>query len=344
MKLFQTVTGPKPIAEMGITTTHEHLLWDQRCYLPPETDLLSDRAFFNRSICMRDLGRIRYNMHKHKDNIVQTDADEAIEEALEFRLAGGQTLCDCSCYGLGRDPAALRRIAIATGLNILMGTGLYIEKAHPERFRNMGTDDLAELFTREVLEGVGETGIRAGFIGEIGVSTFSDSERRVLAAAAIAQKKTGVALVIHQPGLERLADRILDDLETAGADLGRVIMGHSDIFENDLPYQENILRRGANIAFDQFGIEIAIDYRIWLPRDIDRVRAIARHIERGFGSQIVLGQDVCFKASYKKYGGWGYSHLLENIVPIMRVEGFCQADIDRLLIENPHSLFCVEHD
>ena len=46
--------------------------------------------------------------------------------------------------------------------------------------------------------------------------------------------------------------------------------------------------------------------------------------------------------SLKKYGGWGYAHLLDNIVPIMRAEGFSQADIDMLLIENPRAVFCRE--
>ena len=103
MGYIQTVMGIKPADEMGITSTHEHLLWDQRCYLPEEPEALSERDFIHRKICMKDLGRIRYNMHKHIDNIVQTDVDEAIEEAAEFKWAGGSTICDCSVYGLGRN-------------------------------------------------------------------------------------------------------------------------------------------------------------------------------------------------------------------------------------------------
>ncbi|MHB9031707.1 MAG: phosphotriesterase family protein [Anaerolineae bacterium] len=340
MHYFQTVNGPRPETEMGITSTHEHLLWDQRCYLPPEPQDPEERAFRCSPVNLANLGRIRYHMHRHADNLVQLDEELAAAEAGEFRTAGGRTICECSDYGLGRNPQALCRIAAASGLNILMGTGLYIEQAHPDWMRAMTVSQLAELFIRELQQGVGESGIRAGFIGEIGVSTFSEAEQRVLAAAALAQKETGAALVIHQPGLDPLAVPILDLVERLGADLRKVVMAHSDIFERDLPYQQAIMARGANIAFDQFGIEIAIDYRIWLPRDIDRVRAIARHIAAGYGRQIVLGQDVCFKVSLKKYGGWGYSHLLENIVPIMRVEGFSQADIDQLLIHNPRAVFC----
>lgn len=342
MHTFETVTGPKPASAMGITTTHEHLLWDQRCYLPPLQEAAADLPWRDKPVCMADLGWIRYHLHHHADNLVQQDETLAAEEASAFRLAGGSTLCECSDYGLGRDPLALRRIAEASGLNVLMGTGMYIEKAHPAAMRDMSEAQLAELFIRELREGVGETGIRAGFIGEIGVSTFSPAERRVLAAAAAAQRETGAALVIHQPGLERMAPAILDLVECQGADLRKVVMAHSDIFERDLPYQEAIIDRGATIAFDQFGIETAIDYRIWLPRDIERVRAIARHIASGRGGHILLGQDVCFKVSLKKYGGWGYAHLLDNIVPIMRAEGFSQADIDMLLIENPRAVFCRE--
>ncbi|HBP37506.1 MAG TPA: hypothetical protein DD640_01965 [Clostridiales bacterium] len=340
--IIQTVAGKKPASEMGVTSTHEHFLWDQRCYLPQTPEELSERAFMNRKICMRDLGRIRYNMHKHIDNIVQMDVDEAIEETLEFKYAGGQTICDCSVYGLGRDPKALVKISQATGINILMGTGLYIERSHPESMRQLTRDRLADLFTAEIVHGVKDTGIQAGFIGEIGVSTFSDREREVLAAAAITQKNTGAALVIHQPGLNKQAGDILDWIARHGGDLGKVVLGHSDIFENDLPYLESSLKRGAVISFDQFGIEIALDYSIWLPRDIDRIRAIARLIERGYGKQIVLGQDVCFKASYKKYGGYGYAHLLDQISILMRRQGFTGETIRQLLVDNPMRVFAMD--
>ena len=91
-----------------------------------------------------------------------------------------------------------------------MGTGMYIERSCPGHMKALSLDKLAELLTSEIINGVTDRNIKAGFIGEIGISSFSDTERKVLAAASIAQKNTGAALVVHQPGLSRRADEILD--------------------------------------------------------------------------------------------------------------------------------------
>jgi phosphotriesterase-related protein len=36
-----------------------------------------------------------------------------------------------------------------------------------------------------------------------------------------------------------------------------------------------------------------------------------------------------------KFGGHGYSHILNNVLPKMRIKGISQANIDKITIENP---------
>jgi phosphotriesterase-related protein len=347
MSYVQTVSDKIEPREMKKTLAHEHLLWDQRHYAPPLSGDLSERTFLQSKIDIKNAGRIRYNMHAHLDNLIQDNINEAIEELMEFKLAGGSTLCDCSCYGIGRDPNALLKISQATGINILMGTGAYIAKSHPEKIEKLSVHDMADLFIEEIVGGVNNTGIQAGFIGEIGISEqFPPREREVLEAACIAQRKTGTALLIHQPGFMELAGEILDIVEKHDGIIEKTVLCHMDASYNKPTYQDSLIKRGAFISFDQFGLEFLIvipDYKdVWLPRDIDRIRAVAAHVKRGNAPKILLSQDISFKACYKKYGGYGYSHILENILPLLGHEGLDGGDLEKLIIENPSKLFSIE--
>lgn len=53
---------------------------------------------------------------------------------------------------------------------------------------------MSEILVSEIVEGIGESGVRCGLIGEMGCSSpLTENEKRSLKAAAIAQQKTGMA-------------------------------------------------------------------------------------------------------------------------------------------------------
>jgi len=83
---------------------------------------------------------------------------------------------------LSRDPLALTRISRATGLNVVMGAGYYVAAAHPaDMTRGARTRSFREI-VREVTVGVGDTGVRAGLIGEIGNTwPWTENEKKVSA-------------------------------------------------------------------------------------------------------------------------------------------------------------------
>ena len=58
---------------------------------------------------------------------------------------------------------------------------------------------MADVMVREIVEGVeGSGGVRCGVIGEVGCSwPLTESERRSLEAAAIAQRETGELATIN---------------------------------------------------------------------------------------------------------------------------------------------------
>src|SRR5262245_29288833 len=141
-----------------------------------------------------------------------------------FRHAGGQTVVDPTNVSLSRDPLALARISRATGLNIVMGAGYYVAAAHPADMDRRSEDAIVREIVREVTVGVGDTGVRAGLIGEIGNTwPWTENEKKVVRAAVEAQRQTGAPLMIH-PGRDQAAPmQIVELIDKHGGDLRRTI-------------------------------------------------------------------------------------------------------------------------
>lgn len=243
--------------------------------------------------------------------------------------------------GIGRYPELLKRISEETGINVVMGTGFYVYSSHPEELKSMSEEEIADLMVKEITEGAEGTGIKAGIIGEIGISEiFNDDERRVLRAAAIAHKKTGVAVLVHinpwtTNGLEA-AQILLDN----GVSPDKIAISHVDV-EDDMEYMKKLLDMGVYIEFDNFGKEYYVNREVrnagygLFVRDTHRVACIKELIDAGYKNQLLLSCDVCLKTCLRTYGGWGYDHVLVNIVPMLEDEGVSNEDIMLMLKENP---------
>ena len=103
----------------------------------------------------------------------------------------------------------------------------------------------------------------------------------------------------------------------------------------DYDYADSLAKRGAYIVFDQFGMELMTYEGTFLPSDELRIRTVQEQIRRGNLEHILLSHDVAFKICLTRWGGFGYAHILENIVPRLRQKGISQEQIDTILIENP---------
>jgi len=55
-----------------------------------------------------------------------TDIREAVDEVMELKKFGGNSIVDVTNSGFGRDSMALKDISLETGVNINMGSGYYI--------------------------------------------------------------------------------------------------------------------------------------------------------------------------------------------------------------------------
>jgi phosphotriesterase-related protein len=346
----RTVAGDIPPASLGITLCHEHLLCDQRqvTFHPPAHQ--EDTHLADRPVALDFFGWLQLNWASNWDNLVLDDEDLATEEAQLLRLAGGQSLVDCTLPGIGRDPAALVRIAGSTGLNIVMGTGYYVAATHPACVAAMTEDDLCRHMQREVCDGDADTGVRAGIIGEIGCTWPLDpAEARVLRAAGMAQRELGCCLSIHpgrHPGSPR---QILDVLQPTGVDLARVVIGHIERTVQHLDQLHALLDTGCFVEYDLFGTESTAHFpyrsnHIDIPSDAQRIDQIAALIDAGYGGRILVSHDVCTKNRARRFGGMGYDHILRDVLPWMRQRGFDEASIRMLVVDNPRRALSIKKE
>jgi predicted metal-dependent phosphotriesterase family hydrolase len=295
--LVQTVTGPVDAADLGRTLIHEHVLIDMYEASLNSAGVLLDEAM-------------------------------AIEELAAFRAAGGVTLVDQTTLGLHPDLEGLRRISLATGVRIIAGTGLYWHRFRPAWVDDLDEAALTERFVGELTEGTGPSRVRAGIIGEVatGHRSIDEVEARALRAAARASTATGVPVATHAIftaiGLQQL-----DLLEEAGADPGRVLIGHGDT-NPALDYHLAVLGRGAWLGFDTVGQtdKASDDWRA------DRLRDL---VDRGHLDRILISSDVCKRPALKAFGGGGYAFLFEDFLPRLRARGFGERELDVLLVDNP---------
>jgi len=340
-----TVRGPIPASELGVTLMHEHLLNDCRCWWNrPKQSSRSHLACepVNPGI----LGELYMDPFVNLHNCTLDDERLAIAELAPVVEAGGRTLVDPTCQGIGRDPKALVRISEASGLNIIMGGGFYLQASLPEKVQRMSAKDIADEIVREAVDGVDGTGVRPGLIGEIGVSgDFTKDEEKSLRGAVQGQARTGLALMVHLPGWFRHAHRVLDLVEEEGGDVRHTVLCHMNPSFDDVAYQTSLAQRGAFLEYDMIGQNYwYADQQVQCPSDEDNARAIAALIGNGFLDHLLLSQDVFLKMMLTRYGGFGYAYVLRHFLPRLSRHGVPEAAMRRLMVDNPRRVFSAANE
>lgn len=341
---IQTVTGTIEIEDMGITLPHEHIFIDLRNqfteFSDPEKVEISKQK-----VSINNLGRLRLNPYAVKDNLVLDEMETAVSETLFFKNAGGNTIVDCTSVGIKRQAEKLKELSLRTGVNIVAGSGYFTQDTHPLEMENWKPGDIAENIVRDFVEGIDGSGVKAGIIGEIGTSKdILPQERKNLYAAAIAFKQLNAPVHIHTYPWGHTGIEAVDILIKRGVDPGKIVLCHVDV-QPDFKYIEALLNRGVYIEFDNFGKEFVIDPSergfaggIFI-RDLERVQLISQLVKRKHTNRILITNDICLKTMLCCYGGWGYAHILKNIIPLMESEGLKQEVIDHIIKNNPKAVF-----
>ena len=351
MSRVETVLGPIEPDKLGVTMTHEHSLIDMTSWFRMPTEA-SRKWIAKAKVEIGILGDLRRDPSTCRDNMILDDLDLMTKEISAYKDAGGSTLVICSVDGLGRDPIGLRTLSIRTGVNILVPTGFYVQNSHPDHVKNMNSEQLSDLMVKELTEGIDNTGIKAGLMGEVGCGEpvpWHPEEKKVVEAVAKTQSIVGCALTIHPALIDsktkkpvKTAEVYVDTLEQGNANLEKFYLSHAQFTHSDPEYHMRLMDRGVTLNWDTFGFfdvkYYYYDPSFMHPTDNEMVKAIAKLCENGYDKNIMLSHDICYKHLLKTYGGYGYTHIIENIVPELRRHNVEEKQIRNMLIENPKNI------
>ena len=302
--MIQTVLGPIEAGELGVTMAHEHL-----------------------SV---DLGSVRGD-----EDSSFTCSDLVLSEMARLREAGVRSVIELTCIDMGRDPSALREISRQSGINIVCATGFYLEQYHPAWLADASVEKIEEVLKAEFRDGIDGTGVRPGVIGEIAGEQFelTDSERRVMVASAHVASRVGCAVSTHCQ-LGQMALEQADLLLSEGMAAEKIVLGHLDLAD-DLDYYRRVLSRGVNIGFDTCG-------KVAYLADERRAENLAALAAEGFADQIVLSTDISRQSYMHAKGGFGYTAVIDRVLPMARELGLSEEDAAKMLVRNPARIFDIE--
>jgi phosphotriesterase-related protein len=297
----QTVTGLVRAESLGVTLMHEHVLVD--------------------FIGAAGVSRSRY------------DAEAVFTVVLphlkQARSLGCETLVECTPAYLGRDPQLLKRLSEASGVRIVTNTGFYgaaNDKHVPAFAFNETAEQLAARWIREATDGLDGTSIKPGFM-KIGVdgAPLSAIDATLVRAAGLTSRQTGLPIASHT-GSGAAAMEELDLLEAAGVAPASFIWVHAQT-EGDGTFHVRAARRGAWVEFD--GIN---------PSSVDRHVTLVQQMRKAdLLDRVLLSHDAGWYHVGEPGGGRfrPYDTLFTSFVPALARAGFSDADVRRLLVDNP---------
>ncbi len=215
------------------------------------------------------------------------------------------------------------------------------------KFRSVLADicqEICELFVREIMVGIRDTGIKAGVI-KVGSSSgeITDYEKTVFRAAALAQKETGVPMITHtQEG--SMGPEQVRLLVEAGADPQKIQVGHMSDNLN-LDYQRDVFDQGVFVSWDRMELQGLFG----CPMDDERFPVMAELIKQGYGNRLmishdsylyVLGRPLEIPEEFQPLlADWHPTHLFQKIIPNFKKLGITEEQITTIIEDNPRKLF-----
>ncbi len=331
--MIETVLGPIEAASLGAASMHDHLLIDARILHAPAREPLPEDP----RVTLENLGFVRWNLLALEDNLVLDDAALAASELARAFAEGQRAVVDPTCWGLGAAYERLPEISRASGLHVVAGCGVYLDRPHPASVAALDEGALADEFLRALTVSLPGVSFRAGLLGLIGTSEpITAGERKALRAAGRAAGATGAAVLVRLDPAARHGQWVLDELASVGCPPAQVIFGNVDEFMEPA-YLVALAGAGATLEVC-FGNEAYYRDGYGDPPDGVRLAGMEQLLGEGLAAQLVLGNSVWTKSQLRAFGGMGYEHLLRRIVPALRKRGAGDAQLDLMLVDNPRRL------
>lgn len=311
-EFFRTVLGDKPISEMGLTYSHEHIIIDES-----------------------------YVTAKHPEFLLN-DVNKISEELTNFYKVGGRTVVDTMPANSGRNVLKSAEVSQRSGVNIIVPTGIHLEIYYPENHWRYSSseDELTRLFIADIEEGIDEfdysgtfvkrTRHKAGLIKlATGDGTFTQHQELIFRAVVNAHLETGAPILTHTNfGKQALEQARL--FKKLGAKLEHVVLSHVDRAK-DVDYNRDVLDEGVRIEYDSI-------FR-WKKEGPNYSLQLLEQLLPEYPDQIVLGMDMAKNAYWKSYGGNpGLNYLIKTIPDFLKSKEL-EEYYQKLFYENPKKLY-----
>ena len=143
---IESVLGPVNAEDLGITFTHEHLTIDySNCAMAPGKD--SDKSKMNEPITLQNLNWLRHNPYSCVANLNLAKEREAVLSDLKLlKQGGGCTVVENTCIGINRDVAAMIELAKLSGLNVVCGSGYYVERTQTDSVKSSSVEEMTKVW------------------------------------------------------------------------------------------------------------------------------------------------------------------------------------------------------
>ncbi len=306
--IVMTVTGAIRPHDLGITLAHEHIMVD---FIG--ADKITDKRWNRDAVAARVLPYL-----------------------LEAKKEGVHTFVECTPAYLGRDPLLLQSLSRKTGIRMITNTGYYgavQNKYLPPHALNASEDELASVWTAEYKNGIGQTGIKPGFI-KIGIDAddkgLSAIHRKLIRAAGKTHTQTGLTIYSHTgkaaPALEQI-----DLLIRANVSPQAFVWVHAQA-EKDQQQYLVALKSGAWLSLDG------------MTGDYDEyVRKLVFLKANGWLHKVLISHDAGWYRPGEANGGdiHGYTDIFKHIKPALRANGFTDDDLNQLMIRNPANALTI---
>lgn len=296
---IRTVLGKKKIAKNTVTLSHEHIC----CY----SEYLNSMS------------------KKYLNKAELTEKSAAVLKSLKEKYNLGLFM-DCTPLNIGRDVELLKKVAELSGVDIVCSTGFYY--GYDPILNCLSAETIAD-FMAEDAENTCAGVIKAA----VELDAVSDFDIKLLKAAAIAQRKTGLPIILHTNAINKNGAKAVEALLGENAVPEKTVVGHlSDT--DDIEYIKSFARLGCFVAFD----------RIYdCPNDSyinSKINQIAAFCEAGFENKLLLSHDDAVFMGFSdkpqiKTPRWSF--MFDNIAS--RLDSRLSK---KILEENPISLLCIE--
>ena len=296
-QFIRTLSGDAAPSGLGFTLVHEHAYFD---FAAVTGD--AELSFVDEPAILTDLS--------------------------EAKRLGADALVEVSTHDMGAAPQRVADLCRAAGLQVVKSTGWFRSPSVDAFVVASSPDELATRLIDDIRVGFAGTTLRAGVIGEVGLSrsTPTRAESAALDATAAAAVATGAGVVAHSDDWDN-ACAILDELTSRGVDRERIMLAHCRTADPAGGLQE-LAESGVTLAFDQLG-----------HRGRDSIVSVAERIvelfSRGCGTHLTVSADVGRTSRLRSAGGSGYISGVRALLAELAARGIDETALDGLTRSTP---------